>query len=927
MAEFRLDIIGDTEDLTSALTEASKVLTELGDDAIETGKKTQAAFSNTGGVEKFDKSLKSQVLTLAKLETEMKKLIAAKSKAFDGKEAAALDIQLKNVGKSLQNLDASLAKADGTAKSFKAQIRENKDILAQMQEQGLDTTETFEALTIATAKLERQVDNTNERIKFLASDTKNLDGLIGILRGVTGGFAFAQGAAALFGSENENIQKGLLKVNAAMAILTGLQEIQQALQKSSAAYITIENILRKGKILLIGAEAIATEGLTKAQYASAVAAKALRAALIATGIGAIVVLVATLVSKMIEWTGATEDQKNALKELNDELKVTEEFSNIVTDLIDKNTQKQILKAKQLGSNNETIRQLEAEGRKKTITELDKHYNELLTKQENFDAKKFDTVENAKQALEALDNATAAAGTKLQAAIADDEIAIEQAKLDSINEIRAANDKFEDEEKAKAAKRVKDLQDIQDANNANRIAAMREGLDKELALLDEARRKELRDGKKQGLDLTLIEAKFAKERSDIILKYGKINLGLQGSFQDAQTREFYKHQLQLLDSAEQVALLELEIEKQTGDKTIAQTREIENKKLEIMIEAAEKRLEILKKTGGDPVEIKKLELALTNLRKSFDFDGGLFESLNITSDQAAEIQQNFQILTDNLKNLLSGFVEESIADNQAIISSLDEQIEKTKDNIEKQQDLAAEGRSNDLQAEQDKLDKLEAQRRQAIERDKKLQKDKLNIDAAVQLSSLITASAQIFQAYASLPFVGQALAIAAIATMFAAFATAQVRARENIKTQEFGEGGWIDGKPHSEGGVKYYSDDSTVEVEGGEYVTRKKQARKYAALLEAINKDKIKSMDISELLQHTGVSLSESAIENYRSAVKAQDDADIVRQYQIFANSPDLKGFREDFNAFVEYQKGKDSVIAADGYLITKKGNRTTRIKQ
>ncbi len=53
----------------------------------------------------------------------------------------------------------------------------------------------------------------------------------------------------------------------------------------------------------------------------------------------------------------------------------------------------------------------------------------------------------------------------------------------------------------------------------------------------------------------------------------------------------------------------------------------------------------------------------------------------------------------------------------------------------------------------------------------------------------------------------------------------------IKAQKFATGGWVGGKPHSQGGTM-------INAERDEFIVKAKSAQKYANLLEAINKDKL-----------------------------------------------------------------------------------------
>jgi hypothetical protein len=49
--------------------------------------------------------------------------------------------------------------------------------------------------------------------------------LVNLINGVTGGFAALQGAMSLLGDESEDVQKSLLKVQAALAISQGLNQV------------------------------------------------------------------------------------------------------------------------------------------------------------------------------------------------------------------------------------------------------------------------------------------------------------------------------------------------------------------------------------------------------------------------------------------------------------------------------------------------------------------------------------------------------------------------------------------------------------------------------------------------------------------------------------------------------------------------------
>jgi hypothetical protein len=179
--------------------------------------------------------------------------------------------------------------AQGTT-SAKQRLRELQKTLTEMALAGESGTKAFKQMEQEAGKLKDQIGDTSQRIKNLASDTRNIDTFVAGIQGITAGFQIAQGAAALFGSENEDLQKALLKVQGAMALANGVQQVA--------------NLLNKDSILITQGQAAAQALYATAVGASTGAMKAFRIALLATGIGAAVAAVGLLVAKWDELTAA-----------------------------------------------------------------------------------------------------------------------------------------------------------------------------------------------------------------------------------------------------------------------------------------------------------------------------------------------------------------------------------------------------------------------------------------------------------------------------------------------------------------------------------------------------------------------------------------------------------------------------------------------
>jgi len=182
--------------------------------------------------------------------------------------------------------------AQGT-QSAKQRLRELQKALVDMSLAGQDGTKAFQEMEKEAAKLQDQIGDTSQRIKNLASDTRNIDTFVAAVQGITAGFQIAQGAAALFGDENKELQESLLKVQGAMALANGVQQVA--------------NLLNKDSILITQGQAAAQKLYALAVGTSTGALRAFRIALAATGIGAIVVALGFAAEAMGLFTSKTKE--------------------------------------------------------------------------------------------------------------------------------------------------------------------------------------------------------------------------------------------------------------------------------------------------------------------------------------------------------------------------------------------------------------------------------------------------------------------------------------------------------------------------------------------------------------------------------------------------------------------------------------------
>lgn len=176
--------------------------------------------------------------------------------------------------------------------SAKARLRDLQKQMLDLEAAGQKNTDQFRRMAAEAGSLKDAIGDTSAQVKALASDTRTLDTFTSAIQGIAGGFAVAQGAAALFGEESEDVQKAMMKVQAALALVNGATAVANALNKDSALMVNLNAAAQRAYALAVGT--------------STGAMKAFRLALVATGIGAAVVAIGLLIANYDKLTAAVK---------------------------------------------------------------------------------------------------------------------------------------------------------------------------------------------------------------------------------------------------------------------------------------------------------------------------------------------------------------------------------------------------------------------------------------------------------------------------------------------------------------------------------------------------------------------------------------------------------------------------------------------
>lgn len=241
--------------------------------------------------------------------------------------------------------------AEKSVGSIKQQLRDaQKELIAMSDKFGATSKEAVNAAKkvaefkdkIGDAKLLSDAFNPDAKFKAFSN----------ALQGVVGGFAALQGAQALFGSESEDLQKVLVKVQSAMALSQGLNSILE----SKDAFMALGTVI-------------------KTQVTGAFSS--MKAAIASTGIGLLIIGIGLLIQQISAMADAAEEAAEAQKKLNEQQKkYAEEGLKVEQKYLERTEKLEIAKAKLAGKSEDEIFQMQQGFRKSKLNSQVRYYDEI-----------------------------------------------------------------------------------------------------------------------------------------------------------------------------------------------------------------------------------------------------------------------------------------------------------------------------------------------------------------------------------------------------------------------------------------------------------------------------------------------------------------------------------------------------------------------
>lgn len=415
-------------------------------------------------------------------------------------------------------------------------------------------------------------------------------------------------------------------------------------------------------------------------------------------------------------------------------------------------------------------------------------------------------------------------------IAENKLKVETERANEADIIRKYDKLIADEKnKSNAAIELRRIDNVTaglqlelDATRENTAAA----LDLRLRILEQGRQKELAENR----------AKAEKDRQS----EAKIN----AKWDFLANKEKF-------DSMSSMSMAEFDLMQDTERNKFETLRKSERKKTIFLLEQERDRLRKLLELASTPGS-GATEKDLANLKSA------LGKAEKMLEDETGKMPNFYEMIglggaPDAYKAGINYAFSTTIANLQQIMALEVELAEKAEESARRRVDAAKEAlsqeidarnagyasnvaqRQRDLEDERKSLEKAKKQKERAV-------KAQQQLDTVVQASSLITASANLWSSLSIVPIVGKFLAIAAIASMFASFAVAKVKANAaaRAQTQEYGDGGleFLEGGSHQSGNdipIGTTKDGKQRRAEGGEAlaIVNRDGTRRYKKVLPKI----------------------------------------------------------------------------------------------
>lgn len=229
----------------------------------------------------------------------------------------------RNVASGVSTLNDGFAIMNNSTAPLKLKLRELTNILADLELEGRANTEEFTQLAEYAGSLSDAIGDARAAVSGYADDALSINAATEAMGTLASVGSVATGVMGMLGVENDNLQRTLVKVQSAMAVANGIQQIANNLNADSALMLRLRSVWNDVVSASTARNSVATGVNTVATNANTVAtrawnvAKAISKALFGDLTGLILVGAAALATYSIATDNAKEseeEQNRALEE-------------------------------------------------------------------------------------------------------------------------------------------------------------------------------------------------------------------------------------------------------------------------------------------------------------------------------------------------------------------------------------------------------------------------------------------------------------------------------------------------------------------------------------------------------------------------------------------------------------------------------------
>lgn len=770
-------------------------------------------------------SMDNQSQILGKLRMAWRKMTDEQKQANSGllDTINQLDKGLKDSDGSIGNFQRNVgdyknAIVDAFAQ-LKGEIKQYKNELLTLEEGTDEYNETLAKLGNA----QFQMKDMTDKAKYAVDDLgEKLNTVSAVGQGVIGGFNAIQGAMALFGGESEDLQKTMLKLQAGMAVVQGLQGVEGLIDSVNGLKIQFAGSIDKVKGFITSL-------------------KGVRGAVIASGIGLLAAALGTAVAHWDELSKMFEDSAEKAAEMNEEL----------NNLAAQSSAEKIIKVKELSMAYKNLgddmnsRKRFVEDYKDELADMGIEMNNVNDADRIF-VKQTDAYINALMQRAKADGSRTYASKVYQEAL--EGVAKKEKAIANIKKVIAKGTGISPGQVGALGIGDEATLTMLNANIAPTIQMNFKAIRNLEAEIVDLKREANASAKKLLGDAAQLDAEadkyLAKRKKKIDDKKKK---GEGGSSEDSDLERLKKlqrdTQLALMDEAErEYAILDEQYKEERAlyDKYGKDTTELT--KL-----YAKKRGDILQKSIDPALEATRQEIAdgtasiqeefttmLEEIEQGIANDSALGKvaesplarALGVSDEEFESIKSKAQSLATQLFSSISQISQDATqrrVDNE--IETLENEAKREKDILKSKLDKGLISQK-EYEKKLEDLDEESAKKKEQINKEAFVKNKAWNIAQAVMNTAL---------AITNILATNKGGAIARAIEIATASATgiAQVA---TIAAQKYARGGILYGPSHAQGGIQGFVGNSHIEVEGGEYIINKHSARKYSKLLSLINSD-------------------------------------------------------------------------------------------